>query len=176
MAGRSPIDLSKGQWQYFRKELIARTKEPLGSVPFVFYVVMSIFFFGALGIWIEVVRYLTQGTHDAAPIFVAMIAFFSALIGTSAVQLAYDSHDELNKIMLAFAILLLVMFSVFAVALSILGVGPVYFVFNLVCSLSAVWVWWIANAKTKTFTFLPDASTGGDPTRQLDGNVEGFKV
>jgi hypothetical protein len=150
--------------------------KPWGSVPFVFYVLMGILVFGALGIWIEVYQLLTSTTRDAARVIVAMITFFSALIGTSAVQLAYDAFDESNKIMLAFALLLLVAFSGFAILLSKAGTANLAFALNFACSVCAVWVWWIANAKTNTFAFRPDAPTGGDPTRELDGNLEGFKV
>lgn len=176
MSRQSPIDLSKGQWQYLRKELIERTIQPWGSVTFVLYFFMAIVMFGALGVWIEVYQFLTSSKPDAARIIVAMITFFSALIGTSAAQLAYDAFDEPNKIMLAFALIVLVFFSGFAVLLSRLGSTNAVFVLNFICSICAVWVWWIANAKTKTFAYGPDTATGGDPTRELDGNFEGFKA
>lgn len=177
MSRQSPIDLSQGQWRYLFRELIVRTVEPRGSVPFVFYVVMGILVFGALGIWIEVYQFFTSTTRDAVRITVAMITFFSTIIGTSAVQLAYDAFDEFNKIMLSFAVLLLVLFSVFAILLSKAGASNVvFFGLDVVCSICAVWVWWIANAKAKTFAFDPDAPTGGNPGRELPGNFDGFKV
>ncbi len=141
-----------------------------------FYVIIGILIFGALGIWIEVYQFLTSTTPDASRIIVAMITFFLALVGTSAVQLAYDALDDSNKIMLALALLLLVAFSIFAILLCRAGTSTLMFVLNVACSLSAVWVWWIANAKTGTFNVRPDAPTGGDISRELPGTFDGFTV
>lgn len=181
MSRRPTIDLSRGQWRYLCAELIDRTKKPLANVPFVLYVVIAILILGALGIWAEVFQFFESTKPDAIRIIVAMITFFLALIGTAAVQLTYESSDDGNKILVAFAQFMLIAFSMLAVVLIIWlskadTVNTPIFLLTLVCSLCAVWVWWIANARAKMFDVDADASIGGPTNRTLDGNLEGFRV
>lgn len=186
----------ESDWVYLGRELRRRTIEPFGHVPFVFYLLIAVIFFGALGIWVELVKIgLTEpqavqaegppgtvpASIDLGSLITAVITYFPALIGSAALQFALAQVNRTDKILITFALFMLIAFSIAAVLLSILSKahgGPVLTVGLLFC-VGAIWVWVIANADDVTFRRVPpkvDAASGGDPDRDLPGSLNGCQV
>jgi hypothetical protein len=70
-----------GDWDYLWLQLKRRTPEPLGDVPFVFYVFLGIVIFGGLGIWVELLKILiSTKPAELAGLITAVNTFFPALI------------------------------------------------------------------------------------------------
>ena len=63
-----------GDWQRLGNQLKARTVGPLKNVPFVFYVLLGPFMFGALGVWVEIIHIIIS---KAPPEYAALITAVS---------------------------------------------------------------------------------------------------
>lgn len=165
-----------------RKELWRRTIDPFSQPPFVFYVVTGVVLFGGLGVWVELVKLcLSDMRGDSEALVTAVITFFSTLAGAATIQLNYSSYEKSDKDLGSFALLLMCLFACAGVLLAFFGhayPASVLF-FGVICSLAATWVWWITNGDEPTFRATKkdvDAAVGGDPERDLPGNLDGFEA
>jgi len=171
----------EGEWAYLRRELFRRTRDPIGDPNFVFYVFLAIVLFGGLGIWVELLKYsITNQSQTLEGTITAIITFFPSLVGAATLQLVLSSMNKQDKTMATFGLVALCTFMVFALLLPFFSASHPLRVLTLgaICSLAAVWTWWITNGSDPTFRKLPrpDAATGGTTERSLAGNLDGFKV
>lgn len=170
-----------GDWRYLGRELKRLTLEPVDKFPFVVHVVLAIVIFGALGVWVEVLKIvISTQPADFSGLITAIITFFPALIGSTALQLILSSASKNDKIVISFGLLVLCVFVAAAILLPFFSTRHPLRVLTLgvICSVCAIWVWWITNADDQTYMKMPraDAATGGDVGRQLQGDLKGFEV
>ncbi|MCA0359067.1 MAG: hypothetical protein LCH78_19835 [Proteobacteria bacterium] len=171
---------NRQDWRYLGHQIRRRTLEPSTSFPFLVYVLIGIVLFGGLGVWAEVLRLvLAQGKPELAGLITAVITFFPALIGSTTLQLVLMSTSSNDKVMISFALLLLCSFITAAILLPFFSTTHPITVLLLggVCSLAAIWTWWMTNGLDSTFhSQRSDAATGGDTGRTLQGADPAFKV
>ena len=168
-------------WKHLRKELARRTREPAGDVPFILYFALATVIFGGLGIWAELVKVLlAEKPVGLGGLTTAMITFYPALAGSTALQLVLISVGKSDKVLISFALLLLCLFPITAVLLSLVSNSHPVFVLvaGIVLWFGVMWLWWITNCDDVTYkqTAAPDAATGGNPSRPLSGDLTGFSV
>lgn len=160
-------------------ELRRRLLTPVRHVTFWVYLVLGVVFFAALPIWLELYLYFSSSGATLSDVRLALIAFFPALIGSVSIQLIFEEAGR-SKRMLAFA--LFVGFMSFLVcwclivlkSISNCAAVPI----ATAASLSAVFMWWIANGTNRTFTdeFDFEAPVGGPSSAPPAGDLSGFKV
>ena len=161
---------------YLGLELRRRTIAPIRHATFWAYLMLGVIGVGALGVWLEIVRY-RYGTNDATSesILTAVVTFFPALIGSSSLQVIFQ--DTL-KPMRAVAMIGLIISIILASWLILDHAIPKATAFSvaLVICLVSVWIWWVANADDPTFKDLLDvaAPVGGPPDQPLSGDLTGF--
>lgn len=164
-----------------RRELWRRTHEPVRELPFVVYVFTGILLFGGLGVWVEILKIILAGSPvEFAGLITAVVTFFPALIGSTTLQLVLGSVNGGDKVMVSFALLMMCVFLTFAILLPFFsGTHPIGVLgCGIACSAFAIWTWWITNGDDPDFKKVvkPDAATGGNPQRQLPGDLNGFQV
>jgi hypothetical protein len=170
-------------WTYLFSELWRRTREPISHVPFVMYFAVGIVAYGALGIWIELIKLgrETAGA-DLSGLITALLTFFPALIGSTCIQfvLVLAGRDRPDKSLIATALFAQTLSVAVAVLLAVFSsVHPgLVLVLGILSSLAAVWVWWIVTCDDSTFRKQPsiDAAIGGDLAKPLAGDTKEFKT
>jgi hypothetical protein len=167
-------------WIHLGNQIRQRTLQPATSFPFLVYLLIGVVLFGGLGIWAEILRLvIAKPPVELAGLIVAVLTFFPTLIGSTTLQLILASSSNSDKVMISFALLVLFIFLAAAVLLPFFSVSHPRTVLALavVCSLAAIWVWWITNGLEPTFhSRQPDDATGGDPQRPMAGSFGDFKV
>lgn len=166
-----------GGWQYLTKEVKRRLSAPVGHFTFWAYLLAGIVGASAFGVWYELLPVLLgrQGSNEA--VFTALLTFFPALAGSSALQLVFD---DTAKPLRAFGIVLILIFVGFAVWLGFArptSLGVAYFSVGLACFL-AIFVWWITSGQDPAFRDNVDDTSplGGKLSDEPKGNLKGFKV
>jgi hypothetical protein len=173
--------VSKNLYRELRDEVVDRTVRPGRHPSFVFFFIIAVLGFSALGVWLELVAYIYTGQkvlhpNPTDPLRTAILTFFPAVAGTAAMQLIWA---ETSKHFRSAAFFLLVLFFVVALLIS-----PAYItnasaiVVGTLASVLSMWVWWIANAKQADLldTVNPADSVGGDnPEAKLSGSLDEFR-
>jgi hypothetical protein len=166
-------------WQRLGRHLRARTVGPLKSVPFVFFVFLGPVVFGALGVWVEVIRLaISTEPPDYSSLVTAISTYYPALGCSTALQLQLAKTTKGDKVLVSFGQLMFSIFLATAVVLQFFWKtypGTV-FAISFACTVAAIWLWWITNADDPTFAASADAATGGDVDRDLRGTLNGFQV
>ena len=176
-------DEKLGRWSNgFRAvgaELARRTHRP--SREFVYWVhfALCVVILGGLGFWIELIQqnHLLPVQRSWNNAYTALVTFFPAVIGSSCVQMMFESGD---RRMHAFS--LVTCFGAFIIGAALISAARPVDVFTwfaaIVMSLVSLWVWWIANADNTKLHDEPsdDAPLGGDPTAPLSGDFGGVRV
>jgi undecaprenyl pyrophosphate phosphatase UppP len=167
------------RWPALKRELSARTKKPFFYPGFVIFFVVAILGLAPAGFWIEVYLYLMSCSTDPTAIRNSFVSFVPAFVAATCMQLIWA---EEKKSIRAFAVLLL--------AICVLGLvlcrsshlgDSAAIAWGTVSTLTAWWMWWIANANQKEFQEEePDSSSnpigGTIAERPLIGDLTGFKV
>nr|WP_312295497.1 hypothetical protein [Brevundimonas diminuta] len=130
-------------------ELWVRLAEPLLNFTYWTHLLVGVCFYGAIGVWAEVVRHFVLGAEEGSSnILLAMHATYPAIIGATAMQLLLNKDQP--TYMRAFAQLISTIFFCVA-ATSILASGRlihyVSFLLAMTGNLCAILFWWIANAR-----------------------------
>jgi hypothetical protein len=163
-------------WADLKRRFLA----PVGHVTFWAYLIVGVVIFGGLAVWLEAYLYFISNINESAShLRIALVAFFPALIGSVSVQLIFEEAGR-NKRMLAFAMVVVVVFALVACILIVTHTInnrvaiPVAFV---LCVL-AVLEWWIANGLNPTFQDDLDveAPVGGPPSQSPSGDLSGFRT
>lgn len=148
----------ESEWAFFKelgKEAWSRTLKPSRSPSFLVFFVLAVFGLGALGIWLELYALILPDPgssagniarlhSDLSPLRVALLTFFPAVAGTSAMQLIWA---EKPKHFRSVSVLFLFIFLIAALITSPARV-PDWFALTTGTGMSplSMWVWWIANA------------------------------
>ncbi len=177
-------------WNDLWTEVKRRCKDPAKKPTFVGYFIVIVVIVGGFGIWfpiiLELVRWLgpnstTQssgsGTSVARDVAVSLYTFYLGLIATSIVEAALPKEKRNPFFMLI--VVLGTTAGLFALVSALIVAQKSNITVAVVLAslgyLIALFLWWIGNADNPNLNdALPDATTGGDPSRQLDGNLGGF--
>ncbi|MFS2034782.1 hypothetical protein ACEN8I_12225 [Polaromonas sp. CT11-55] len=167
------------RWPALKRELTVRTKKPLFYPGFVIFFLVAILGLAPAGFWIEVFLYFMSCSEDATAIRNAFVSFVPAFVAATCMQLIWA---EEKKSIRAFAVLLLAICMlglVFCRSTYISDLAAI--VWGTLSTLTAWWMWWIANANQKEFQEEePDSSINplGGPglDRPLSGDLTGFTV
>ena len=169
-----------GDWPYLWRQLRERTRDPAKNVPFVFYVFLGPFLFGGLGVWVEIVK-LTISTTPAeySSLITAISTFYPALGCSTALQLVLASASKNDRVLISFALMML--FAVLAPAILLQFFSTLHpkivLELSLLCSICAVWLWWMTNGGDPTYMMpAPDAATGGQVDRKLPGDLSEYQA
>jgi len=169
-----------GDWAYLRREISRRTLQPWSQAPFVIYVLVAIVTLGGLGIWVEIVKILSaeqSASYDG--LLTAMATFYPALVGSASLQLLLVATGNSDRILTAFATLVWVISIGSVILLSVFhdqypracfsaAIGFVFF---------SIWLWWITNGDDPTYKQVSvDTATGGSTSRELKGDISGFRA
>lgn len=181
MSGNTTNNLSTS-WKLLWDELWNRTKEPAAHASFVMYFLIAVVVIGAGGVWIELYSLLFLADTDCpssssvSGLRTAIITFFPALAGTACMQLVWA--EDKNKSLRSFAVTALVLITILAIGISPSVIGSMtVFIFGLLASLLALWLWWIANSKDPDLLDPNlEAPLGKDPRSELSGDLTGFTV
>lgn len=158
-------------------ELARRTKRPVRQFVYWGYFVLFVVLLGTLGFWVEVGQYFKRppAERDAGNIYMALVAFFPAVIGGACAQMMLEANNKRLHMfsLLVFAISLIADFLLVGAErpLPVIAWGAAYGL-----SLAALWVWWIANADNLALHDSSDAAVGGDPNAPLAGGLRGMKI
>ena len=161
-------------------ELKRRFLAPVGHVTFWTYLLVGVIIFGGFPVWLEAILYFTSNISESTShLRTALVAFSPALIGSVSFQLIFEEFGR-NKRMLAFAIVVVVLFSLVGVTLILARRITDYVAISLAFGLSAFAVleWWIANGLNPTFQddFDVEAPVGGPPSQRPSGDLTGFRT
>lgn len=180
MADGAIIPEKQDDWAYLFEQLGQRTVGPIKSFPFVVYLLIGIILFGGLGIWSELLRLtVAKDAFALTGLITAILTFFPTLIGSTSLQLILSSANTSDKVMIAFAIMILFIFLAAAILLAFFAdAHPVnVLVAGVVSSLAAIWVWWMTNGSDSTFQSQHvDAASGGTLNRTLKGGFDDLKT
>lgn len=186
--------LSKGisEWALYRdlwRGVVERTTRPLRHPSFVAFFILAVFGLGASGVWLELYvlvfpdRSATSHFlhYPGAPsrfdaLRTAMITFFTAVSGTSAMQLIWAEDFKHFRsasalILFLFLVVALLIFPARICDCAAISVGALM-------SLLALWVWWVANAKQADLLDRVDPrdAVGGKTSTPLSGSTSGWNT
>jgi hypothetical protein len=162
-----------------QREVRRRLADPMASVTFWTYAILSIGVCGGLAIWIELVIYAFELTnaHSVDGLRLAIITYFPA-IGCSAAHQLLITEKERSYM------------RSFGYFMSLFFIGSCIFAFLLelnhpnwsmalaiISSVMSLIVWWIANGSDPAYHDTdPDIPVGGSISTSLPGDVTGFQV
>lgn len=167
-------------WKRLWKTLVERTLLPWRHPTFVLYFVVAVILVGGAGPWLELYKLnfpAAEPPTSLEALRTAIITFFTALAGSSCMQVILEESDD--RALRAMAICVLTMLSALALFIAPASVSDCTAVkLGLVGCWLALWTWWIANAKQPGLQDeRSDAAVGKrDPKAGLAGSLEGFKA
>lgn len=165
--------MNQGYWSYLGLELKQRSFSPWRHPSFVFYFLIAVVFVGAAGVWWEIYR-IYNYKSGYGNLRIAIYTFFPVLTTTTGLQLIWAEGGMRS----------MRGFSTFIVMLCLVGLlismttqsDTISLITGGICSLVALWLWVIANAKHPDFLDTSnDAPVGGKVDRALKGNLHGYE-
>lgn len=173
-----------GPYRQLWQELGRRTKTPFLDLTFVIYVFLGVLLFGGLGVWSEVFTNLIRKDWQWDTVIHALSTYYPALIGAATIQLILEANRQEQRIfdrpLTAFSLLILLGSILSGILIRVFEATSTFsnFCFWGTCVLTilGIWIWVVANCDNPDLKTDPSAASGGDPTRPLKGNLEGFKV
>lgn len=166
---------SVSSWRLLGRELLDRFILPWKHPSFLGYFIGGVVFFGALGVWFELIELFGPPDPKSpdSSLRIALLGTFPAILGPACMQILWSEAAKFLK-----TLSMLVLLTTLAAA--------VYFARPVISDAMAVkaygWltagamlVWWIANANNTELHDNIDAPTGGDTNKQLSGSLAGFK-
>lgn len=160
---------------YLRAELKRRALEPITHVTFWVYFVIGVLAFGGFGVWFEVFR-LSQSQGSLESVHTALFTFFTALAGSSALQLIFS---KVEKPLIAFAALYFLCFIGLAFWQSFLKpVDPLQaFGGVLVGCVLAIAMWWLTSGQDDAYKDDVNfaSAVGGRTDVRPQGDLGDFK-
>lgn len=151
-------------------ELKRRLRTPIGQVSFWTYFIVAIAGFGALGVWVEVVR------ASPAPdgLLTAIYTYFPAIAAGSALQMQMDAKKEHQQYLRSFCVLS--GFFIFLFMIPFMN-GSKSFIWGGVGIVASLLLWWVANGVNPSFLDIdPKDSLGASPDAELSGDTGGFNL
>lgn len=165
--------IDQKHWRHLGRELKQRSLGPWKHPSFTIYFLIAVVGIGAAGVWWEVYRTLQHGS-GLVNLRIAIFTFFPVLTATTGLQLIWA--EGTMRSMRAFSTLIItscligwVISATISSDTSTLGIGAFF-------SVLALWLWVVTNAKQPDFLdIVADAPVGGEVSRPLKGNLDGFE-
>ena len=137
------MPVGSGGLSYVSREVYRRLAKPAGHFTFWVYLFVGIGGASAFGVWYELLPLILQrpgATQDG--LFTALLTFFPALAGPSALQLLFEDNP---KPMRAFAIILIIVFFILVIWLGFARPECAWIAYLSagVSCLLAIFVWWL---------------------------------
>jgi hypothetical protein len=147
------------KWNELKLYFDGRNKSPLEHPEFIFYFILVIFGFGAIGVWSSFLSPNKDSAFDHANLINNIASFSVAIIAAGSIELMF-TENKIIKNTLSF------------ITLSIIAISAVFFMilFNtknlylyflaIPFGLISLYIWWIANADNANLTrnFFVDQS------------------
>ena len=151
----------------------SQVRSPIPHFSFWVYLVIAVLGAGALGFWVELIRFF-RGTSNTASVLTAVYTFFPALAAGAALQMSLDEREKKYVISFAYLAGTVVLLITLPWALSMGGQNWSIGLGILGTSLATL-LWWIANGGNPSFQdFVPSASVGGDASTEPEGDLSQF--
>lgn len=154
-------------WKSLRSEMNTRFRTPFEHPPFIFYFLGSFVILGGMGIWVSLFSAQSFNPKSVG-------TYLLALTGTTTATLFLD--DKLGTKSLRALIWLLTLVAGGCGLICLAGSNALV----SVPGVGLAWLnWWLLNAtdpKLRDSVPDPKATTGGDATGPLQGNLEGLRV
>lgn len=189
-------------WRHFGSEFVDRLVTPLLHPTFVFYLVSGVVVLGGIPIEIEWTKYLVA-VHEAERIarqtggalvppsfeavLIALHTFYPALAWSAAMQINFaDSREteRARKSIRAFGFLIAtvtLLLSILLTTARALFSEETSLKLGVVGVVLAVFLWWLANAKEKTFRDpvsgeTPQGGSAAIATDAMSGDTKGYSI
>lgn len=155
--------------------LLTRLSTPLGHVSFWTYFILAIIGLGAVGVWVEIVRWMLAPEAETSGILTAIYTYFPAVAAGATLQLVMASREKYVR---SFSILMASLIGAATVPHSVgLVKETTAFSWGLCGSLLALTLWWVANGTNQDFLdSTPEDSLGGNLADEPTGDTRGFNV
>jgi hypothetical protein len=156
--------------------LWVRIVAPLDQFSFWAYLVVAIVGTGALGVWVELIRYLdNQSAKQIDALITAIFTFFPALACASSMQLVFG---PLEKHVRSFAIVSMALLTLLGVVNLMGRLGHTSaIIFGVLACFFSIFLWWIANALNTELRDRPfTAAVGGNARTAPAGNIDDFNT
>lgn len=158
-------------------ELVQRTTHPVREVVYSGFFVGFVVMLGGLAVCVELYQLAraSSATADPSNLYMALVTFFPALIASSCAQMNMETRSRRLQI---FSLFVLLVSTIIGIALIFTPrpAGGTAWTTASALSLTALWIWWIANAHNRSLHDDPDAAVGGDPNAPLSGDVSGMRL
>ncbi len=167
-----------GGLTYLGRELRRRLLTPIGHFTFWVYLITGVILCGGFGVWYEFLPLLlSRAGSSSEGVYTALLTFFPALAGSSALQLLFGEGQKPLK---AFSVVYCFVFATIAVWLGFAKPEDPKYAFGgavLGCVL-AIFMWWLTSGQDPAFNDDIDDTTplGGNPDAQPQGSLKGFQT
>lgn len=156
---------------YLRGQLLA----PVRHVSFWVYLIIAIFVAGALGIYVELFKFM-NGASDLGGLLTAIYTYFPAIAAGAGLQMMLAEREKYVRSFAIIASTLLVLLTLLH-AFKVYGKPQVSLVFGIVGIVSSTLFWWIANGGNQSFQdFDLEAPLGGAAEAEPQGDTSEYKV
>lgn len=161
-------------------EIKLRLGAPVRHIVFWTYLIIGIVILGGVPVWLEFFGFLaTRTPENTASLRLALTVFFPALIGSTAMELAFETAGN-NRRMLAVAFIAIFLFFGIFLGLTEPSNVPDYIAIPIafVACIFAVLSWWIANGLNPTLRdeYDVESPVGGATSRAPAGDLTGFRT
>ena len=166
----------KNSFAPLREFISERWNTPFGHVSFWVYFLVAIVGAGAVGIWVECVRWLLPSKNESDGVLTALYTYFPAIAAGSALQMLMDAQKSSEKHIRSFSIFCSAVTAllIFPHAFGLINISFA-FLLGIFGSAFSLWLWWIANGSNPSFLDIdPSDSLGPDPKSDPAGNTGGF--
>ena len=175
--GKKQIDIIM-YWKNFFDEIKSRLVSPFKYPQYIGYFVFCILIVGAMGVNIRVWDYFFNN-GSAVAISREMATYLIAILGSSVLDLNLSQKIRNKDSFLIYSLILL-LFGVFMVVLIAKLDNNISIIIATIGVFISWFVWWFANSDNLLLTRVPekptvDDVTGGNPSNNLTGTIEGFK-
>lgn len=165
-------DEAGNSWVLLGKELRGRLVFPLKHWSFFGFFLVGVVGLGGLGIWFEV---FSEHAEDPTPeglLRTALLATFLAIAGPACMQVVWSDAEKYLKTFAMFVLAVVLGLAILFARPSVADATAIC-VYWWLTALSML-MWWLANAYQPELLDI-DAPTGGNPGRDLPGDLSGLK-
>ena len=171
-----------GPYRQFLAEFRDRVLDSLGDVTFLLYFIVAIILCGGFGIWVEVLKLLIASSDNLNFDGIQNAAFtlYPALIGASCMLLVLEGTDKSEKPKTAFSLFVIIFTAFISAMIGIFESKDMYQLPSRVLitffTVFGLFFWCFANGNNPHIqTVNPDSAVGGDTSKHLNGNTDGFQ-
>ena len=166
----------KGTWRHLRHTIKSRFANSFDQPAVILYLVVVVIGFGGLGAWLVLGSYvLAAGVSTWKAVVESFATYTMATLAGASTDLTLEEDNTRALLLTAFLALLV------GIALTLISFATdnavVATITSAIVFFIAVGTWLVANSSNSNLLDTPpDATTGGDPTSNLPGDLSGIKA